>query len=365
MGEFGTPLTAADAKADKKAERIKAKEEAKKKADDAAKKAEDAKKADEAKAVDAAKIAADKKAADEAKKAATAAKPAVSRDASAIAKLIDTQIDARLKQETLAPSPLGSDADFLRRVYLDITGIIPSYEKAKAFLDDKSTNKREKLVDALLADSNYGRKQADIWGAKLFTVDSANKFIQKEPLTAWLKEQFNKNTPWNEFVSSIVTATGPVDENPAVTYFLSNRSIDKLTDTTGQHFLGIRVTCAQCHNHPFTPTKQTEYWGLAAFYSKVVPEKPANANKGSDNLKLGVTEGKAKSKTKDFFPESTKTVPAKFFGGEEPKLNSNDPYRPALAKWLTSAQTRTSPRRWSTGLGPNSSATASSIPSTT
>ena len=99
MGEFGTPLTAADAKADKKAERIKAKEEAKKKADDAAKKAEDAKTADEAQAADAAKIAADKKAADEAKKVATAAKPAVSRDASAIAKLIDTQIDARLKIE--------------------------------------------------------------------------------------------------------------------------------------------------------------------------------------------------------------------------------------------------------------------------
>ncbi len=330
MGEFGTPLTAADTKADKKAERIKAKEEAKKKADDAAKKAEDAKKAGEAKAAEAAKIAADKK-------AAAPTKPAVSRDASAVAKLIDTQIDARLKKENIAPSPYGSDADFLRRVYLDITGVIPSYEKAKAFLDDQSTNKRERLVDELLADSNYGRKQADIWGTKLFTVDSANRFVQKEPLSAWLKEQFNKNTPWNAFVSSIVTATGPVDENPAVTYFLSNRSVDKLTDTTGQHFLGIRVSCAQCHNHPFTATKQNEYWGLAAFYSKVVPEKPANANKGGDNTKLGVTEGKTKSKTKDFFPESTKTVPAKFFGGEEPKLNANDPYRPALAKWLTSA----------------------------
>ena len=335
LGEFGSSVTAADAKADKKVERIKAKEEAKKKADDAAKKAEEIKKAEEAKAAEAAKIAADKKAVDEAKKAAPA-KPAVSRDASAIVKLIDTQIDARLKKENLAPSPLSTDADFLRRAFLDINGVIPSYEKAKSFLDDKSTNKREKLVDELLADSNYGRKQADIWGTKLFTVDSANRFVQKEPLSAWLKEQFNKNTPWNEFVSSIITATGPVDENPAVTYFLSNRSVDKLTDTTGQHFLGIRVSCAQCHNHPFTATKQTEYWGLAAFYSKVVPEKPANANKGGDNTKLGVTEGKTKSKTKDFFPESTKTVPAKFFGGEEPKLNANDPYRPALAKWLTS-----------------------------
>lgn len=336
LGEFGAPVTAADTKADKKADRLKAKEEAKKKAEEAAKKAEEVKKADEANAAEKAKFDAEiakKKSAE-----AAANRPAVSQDASAIAKLIDVQIDARLKRENIAPSPLSSDADFLRRVYLDITGVIPSFEKAKAFLDDKSTNKREQLIDDLLADSNYGRKQADIWGAKLFTVDSANRYIQKEPFAAWLKDQFNKNTPWNEFVSSIVTASGPVDENPAVTYFLSNRSIDKLTDTTGQHFLGIRVSCAQCHNHPFTTTKQTEYWGLAAFYSKVKSDKVANGNKGGDNSKIGVTEGNVKSKAKDFFPESAKTVPAKFFGGAEPKLTNAEPYRPALAKWLTSAE---------------------------
>ncbi len=336
LGELGSPLTAADTKADKQAARQKAREEAKKKADDAAKKAEEAKKLEEAKAAQAAELA--KKTAEEAKKVAPVARPAFPQDAPAIAKLIDDRIGARLKKDSLAPSEPSSDADFLRRVYLDISGVIPSYEKAKAFLDDKATNKREKLVDDLLADSNYGRKQADIWGAKLFTVDSANRFVQKEPFGAWLKDQFNKNTPWDQFVSLIVTATGPVDENPAVTYFLSNRSIDKLTDTTGQHFLGIRVSCAQCHNHPFTTTKQTEYWGLAAFYSKVIPERPGNGNKGADNAKIGVTEGKVKSKAKDFFPESAKTVPAKFFGGAEPKLNSAEPYRPALAKWLTSAE---------------------------
>ncbi len=333
LGELGAPLTAADTKAEKQAARQKAKEEAKKKAEEAAKQAEEAKKLEETKAAELAK-----KAADEAKKASPVARPAFPQDAPAIAKLIDDRIGARLKKDNLAPSELSSDADFLRRVTLDITGVIPSYEKAKAFLDDKATNKRETLIDDLLADSNYGRKQADIWGTKLFTVDSANRFVQKEPFSVWLKDQFNKNTPWNEFVSSIVTATGPVDENPAVTYFLSNRSIDKLTDTTGQHFLGIRVSCAQCHNHPFTTTKQTEYWGLAAFYSKVKPDRPANGNKGGDNSKIGVTEGNMKTKAKDFFPESAKTVPAKFFGGAEPKLTNAEPYRPALAKWMTSAE---------------------------
>lgn len=331
LAMIGSSLPAADVKADLKAQRIKAKEEAAKKAADEAKKVEEAKKVNDAKAAELAK-----KAAADAKK--TVSRPSALQDAPAVAKMIDSHIDARLKKDNLPVSPIGTDADFLRRVYLDITGVIPQYEKAKAFLDDKSTNKREKLIDELLSDSHYGRKQADIWGAKLFTVDSDNRFVQKEPFTDWLKDQFNQNTPWNEFVSAIVTATGPVDENPAVTYFLSNRSIDKLTDTTGQHFLGVRINCAQCHNHPFTSTKQTEYWGLAAFYSKVVPQRPKNAVMGGDNTKLTVTEGASKSRTKEFFPESAKTVAPKFFGGDEPKLSGAEPYRPALAKWLTSAE---------------------------
>jgi hypothetical protein len=253
----------------------------------------------------------------------------------ASARLIDAQIDKALAAAKVSPSPLASDEEFLRRAYLDITGTIPTAEKAKAFLDDKSSGKRAILIDELLADPNYGRKQADIWTAKLFTKDSMNRFVQRDPFYKWIEAQFNANRPWNDFVTAVVTATGSVDEKPEVTYFLSNRSVDKLTDTTTQHFLGVRLACAQCHNHPFTTTKQNEYWGMAAFYSKVNPERPKNANQGGDNSKLGVQEGAAKTKLKDFFPESAKTVPAKFLGGEEPKLKTTDPYRPALAAWMT------------------------------
>jgi len=97
----------------------------------------------------------------------------------------------------LTPSLLCGDEVFLRRAYLDITGVIPSAEKAKHFLDDASPNKRAILIDELLADSNYGRKQSDIWTPKLYARDSANRFITREPFTAWIKDQFNKNTPWN------------------------------------------------------------------------------------------------------------------------------------------------------------------------
>jgi hypothetical protein len=260
------------------------------------------------------------------------------KDAAALAKLIDAEVNKKLADAKVTPSAKSLDDEFLRRASLDITGTIPSAEKAKAFLDSNDPDKRAKLLDELLADPNYGRRMADIWTAKLFPRDSANRFVIREPLYKWFEDEFNKNVSWDKLVTGLVTATGDVEENPAVTYFLANRAVDKLTDTTTQHFMGIQLQCAQCHNHPFTSWKQTEYWGMAMFYSKVRADNPKNANKGGDNTKIGVQEGNVRTKQKDFFPEAAKTVPAKFLGGAQPTLNPNEPYRPALAKWLTAPE---------------------------
>jgi len=159
----------------------------------------------------------------------------------------------------------------------------------------------------------------------------------REPLEKWLKEQFNTNTPWNTMVHTMVAGNGTVEKNPAVTYIMANRTIDKLTDTTTQHFLGVRLACAQCHNHPFTTTKQAEYWGMAAFYANVQIDNPKNANKGGDNTQIGVQDAKVASKRKDFFPESALKVNAKFLGAEEPKNIAGTNLRATLANWMTSA----------------------------
>ncbi len=258
------------------------------------------------------------------------------RDPAALARLIDAEIDRKLAQAKIPPSPRCDDAEFLRRVYLDLTGVIPTAEKARAFLDSTDPDKREKLIDELLADPNYGRRMADIWTAKLFPNDSANRFVQKEPFHAWLAEQFHKNTPWDRLVTQLITATGTADQNPAVIYFLANRSIDRLTDTTTQHFLGVQLQCAQCHNHPFSSWKQVEYWGFAAFYSKVRADNPKNPKKAPDAPAPGVQELPTRSKQKDFFPEATKIVAPTFLGGPEAKVNPAEPYRPVLARWMTS-----------------------------
>lgn len=262
--------------------------------------------------------------------------PAGRKDDAELSRLIDSHIDKKLAEAKVPASPVCSDEEFLRRACLDLTGVIPTEDEARQFLDSKDPKKREKLVDRLLDDPNFGKHLADIWQAKLLPRDSANRFVLREPFIDWLAESFNKNRPWNLFVFDLVSATGTVAENPAVTYFLSNRSVDKITDGVSQHFLGIQLQCAQCHNHPFTDWKQTEYWGMAEFFSKVRPDNPRNGNKGGDNTQIGVQEGAGKTRIRDFFPEAAKEVPAKFLGGSEAKMAATEPYRPILARWMTS-----------------------------
>jgi hypothetical protein len=261
--------------------------------------------------------------------------PVGPKDAEKLANLIDEQIDKKLAAAKVPPSPLASDEEFLRRAYLDLTGVIPSAEQAHAFLASTDPKKRARLIDELLESPNFGRHLADTWQAKLMPRDTNSRFLVRDPLVKWLEEQFNQNTPWDRFVYNLVTATGTVEENPAVTYFLANRAVDKLTDGVTQHFLGVQLQCAQCHNHPFTEWKQTEYWGMAGFFAKVKPDIPKNPKNGADNTKIGVQEGPGRVKAKDFFPESAKTVPVKFLGGPEPQVSPTEPYRPVLAKWLT------------------------------
>ena len=179
-------------------------------------------------------------------------------DSRALARHIDEAIDPRIRAEQISLSPRCEDAEFLRRVYLDITGHIPSVEKAIAFLDSRETNKRAKLIDELLAGSEYGKHQADIWQSLLLPRTSDNRFMPFDKMTKWLEENFNANKPWDQMTRAIVSAEGDLDKNGAVLYFLANGTPDKVTDNASRMFLGVQLQCTQCHNHPFTNWKQDE-----------------------------------------------------------------------------------------------------------
>ena len=118
-----------------------------------------------------------------------------SKDAAAIAKLIDAEIAKKLAAAKITPSAMCTDDEFLRRAYLDITGVIPSAEKARAFLDDQSPDKRAKLLDELLADPHYGRRMADIWTAKLFPTDSRTGSSSRNPSTSGSRSRSTRTIP--------------------------------------------------------------------------------------------------------------------------------------------------------------------------
>lgn len=262
--------------------------------------------------------------------AGASAKP----DPLVLSRIIDREIEQRLEAEKIPLSPPADDAEFYRRVTLDITGIIPAADKVKAFLDSKDPDKRAKAIDELLASPRYGQHLADIWQSILFTRTTDNRRLQPTALIEWLTKRFNDNQSWDKMVTELLTASGKQDQNGAVSFFLSNPSVDKMTDITTRAFLGVQLQCAQCHNHPFTNWKQDEYWGMAAFFMKVRPD---------GNVRQAVQQGNSPgisevtSVRRGRLPEGGRVLPPKFLQGERAKVNSSEPYRPVLARWLTSA----------------------------
>jgi len=269
--------------------------------------------------------------------------PGVKLSAEQLAKHVDAALDKKLKADKVAVSPRCDDGEFVRRVYLDVTGKIPTAEQAAAFLDSKDSAKRSKLIDELLASKEYGRHMADIWQALLLPRNSDNRrLMQYYPLLVkWLEEQFNANSSWDKMTKDVLTATGEIDKNGAAVFYLANPSADKMTDGVTRMFLGVQLQCAQCHNHPFTDYKQDEYWGMAAFFLHVRPSGNPKAAAKNKDATIGIVEtvnAKGKGRKGAGLPESAKILPPKFLSAEQPKTKGSDPVRPLLADWLTTAE---------------------------
>jgi hypothetical protein len=227
---------------------------------------------------------------------------------------------------------VADDAEFLRRVYLDLAGHIPPADRVAAFLDNRESDKRARVIDELLESADYGRHQADLWQALLLPRNSDNRFVRFDAMTRWLEEGFNANKPWDAMTREIVTAAGATDENPAVYYVLANRGPDKLTDSVTRLFLGVQLQCAQCHNHPFTDWKQDAYWGMAAFFSHVrLQGNPMAALR--NGAPFTVAEGGRGRPLPR--PEGARNLPPKFLQDEQAPTGAGRGSREVLADWMT------------------------------
>ncbi len=222
------------------------------------------------------------------------------------------------------PSGLADDATFLRRVFLDTIGTLPTAPEARAFLADSRADKRALLIDALLQRPEYADYWAMRWSDLLRVDRDTIAPAGAVAMTRWLRRQFADNRPYDEFVRAIVTARGgTADEGPAPVYKVL-RTPEDLSRSFSQLFLGIRIQCAQCHHHPADRWGQEDYYALAGFFTGI-GRKTVGPNEAIFPQKGGELN----------HPRTGKPVPARALGAAPADFAGTPDRRTVLARWLT------------------------------
>ncbi len=252
---------------------------------------------------------------------------------------VDKHVFAKLKQMSIAPSGLCEDYEFVRRAYLDCIGRMPTATEAKAFLADKDTKKRDKLIDRLAEMPEF----ADFWALKWADVLRSNrKTIQTKGsygMQAWLRGHFLANTPMDEIVREIITSNGDTYANPPANYYRIAKDPTALAETTAQLFLGVRMQCAKCHNHPFERWSQDDYYGMAAWFARVKTKPAPVVGKAPGNGPHAevVYVARAGEVTQ---PRTGQQMKPRYLGGfngvSEVSVKPSEDRRELLAAWLTS-----------------------------
>jgi hypothetical protein len=195
--------------------------------------------------------------------------PGFTWEAPAERNFIDQRVFTKLRLLRIRPSDLCRDDDFIRRVYLDVCGTLPAPDETRRFLADPSPDKRSRLIDRLLERPEY----VDFWALKwVDRLGCNNRFVGHRgaySYSEWIRDCVNENMPFDEFVRAVVTASGPNYSRPAASFYRRLRDPQSRVEAVAQLFLGVRIGCARCHNHPFERWTQDDYYGLAAFFSRV------------------------------------------------------------------------------------------------
>jgi hypothetical protein len=188
---------------------------------------------------------------------------------------IDRHVFERLKLFKIPASGLSSDAEFVRRASLDAIGLLPTPAEVNSFLADRAPDKRERLIDRLSERPEFADNWSIKWADVLRIADETMGEAGARAYHQWLRDSFAQDKPMSQLVREILTATGPTDQNPPANYYRAHRNSEgkvppeSLSEATAQLFLGVRMTCARCHNHPFERWTQDEYYELAAFFGQV------------------------------------------------------------------------------------------------
>lgn len=252
-------------------------------------------------------------------------------DQLASANYIDEHINAKLKKMRIVPAELCDDATFARRAHLDIIGQLPNTELLEAFVADKDANKRAKLVDRLLEEPAFADIWAMKWAERLKIVSNNNGISQKSAVLyyEWLRDQLVEDRPMNDVVFDLIASEGGTFENPATNFYEVERDTLLLSENVVQNFIGARMQCAQCHNHPFDRWTMDDYYGFTAFFAQIGrkngedPREQIIFNRGSNEVK---------------HPLDGREMQPTYLGGEVAEIPRGKDRREVLASWLTSPQ---------------------------
>ena len=247
---------------------------------------------------------------------------------------IDKAVNERLHRLRIVPSETCTDEEFIRRVYIDVVGLYPKPAELTAFLADKRPDRRVQLVEGLLQRKEFTELWVMKW-AELLQIRSdipGNNNVPPFYKNAllyynWMAAEIGKNRPINEIVVDLLSASGGTVSAPAVNYYQSELDRLKLSENVAQVFMGMRIQCAQCHNHPFDRWTMDDYYGFNAFFAQI-------GRKATDDPQEVIVFNSKGGESQHFLTK--KSVKPKFLGGEEPELKPGDDRRRVMAEWLAS-----------------------------
>ena len=252
---------------------------------------------------------------------------------------LDELIDAKIKAAGLSPAARSSDEEFVRRVYLDLTGAIPRVSEARAFLTDPAPDKRAKLIDKLLDSPAHATHLANVWRNIMLpggtNLEQINNVVGVQN---WLRQRFLDNLRYDNFVSDLLVEVNGGDAGPALYFTSLELAPEKIAASSARIFLGLQIECAQCHDHPFDKWKQKDFWGYAAFFARLKQSDPMAMQRGRRGSILDADKGEVK------LPNSEEVVPPKFPGGAAAHDEPTSTRRELLAVWMASRDNPYLPR---------------------
>jgi hypothetical protein len=253
--------------------------------------------------------------------------------------LVDEFTHKKWQQLGIVPSEPCTDAQFIRRVYLDITGTLPTPGQVTAFVDDTRPDKRDRLVDALLETPEYSYYFANKW-ADILRVkrgNQANRAYGTFAFHGWIRDALAADMPYDEFTRQVLGAVGDETRCPPVVWYKDLRTPDAFVDNTAQVFLGLRLACAQCHHHPYEKYSQDDYWGMAAFFARVgrkqVQVPATNQNQNQQRQVLFTQSNGTVTNTRTKRPATMRPL-----DGETVQVPPGDDPRQTLIDWMVDAK---------------------------